>query len=142
MASTMDSLFFTRFNFVSTYHPGSKNSKADTLSCLHDSLQMNTNSEPILPSSIILAPIHRDIMEEIHNAQQEEEPPTEYPPTRQYVPSAQRQCVMEWDHTALSTGYPGIQRTTQPLCNTFLWPSLATDVKNYVDDCLYPSPVA
>ncbi len=59
------SLFFTRFNFKVTYRPGSKNSKADTLSRQFDSSLIPPSKEPIIPSNLILAPIKWDIMTEI-----------------------------------------------------------------------------
>ncbi|KAL0204546.1 hypothetical protein M9458_002564 [Cirrhinus mrigala] len=58
-------LFFTRFQFTVTYRPGSKNSKADALSRRHDLPVGALTPEPILPPTVILAPISWDIMEEI-----------------------------------------------------------------------------
>ncbi|KAK3529361.1 hypothetical protein QTP70_029335 [Hemibagrus guttatus] len=50
-------LFFTRFDFTISYHPGSKNIKADALSCIH-SLEENTEDpEPILPEKLFASPI-------------------------------------------------------------------------------------
>lgn len=65
-------LFFTRFNFTVTYRPGSKNGKADALSRQHDPSSENHTSGPILPSSIILAPVSWDIMEKLREAQQQD----------------------------------------------------------------------
>ncbi len=105
-------LFFTRFNFTVTYRPGSKNSKADALSRIHDPTDSQTRPETILLSSIIIAPIRWDIMEEIQQAQQEEPSPTECPTGKVYVPSSLHSRIIQWVHTSLASGHPGINRTT------------------------------
>lgn len=51
------SLFFSRFNFKITYRPGSKNGKADALSRQFDSPSEPSKPEPILPSTLIVAPV-------------------------------------------------------------------------------------
>lgn len=63
-------LFFTRFQFTVTYRPGSKNTKADALSHQFESSSTSISNEPILPSSIILAPVQWDTMTEITEAHQ------------------------------------------------------------------------
>ncbi|KAL0168601.1 hypothetical protein M9458_036823, partial [Cirrhinus mrigala] len=71
------SLFFTRFSFTVTYHPGIKNHKADALSRRHDPDQPDQLIESILPSSVVIAKISWNIMEEIQRGQQNEPPPPE-----------------------------------------------------------------
>lgn len=61
-------LFFTRFNFSITYRPGSKNTKADSLSRQHDPTPQNPSPDSIIPSSLILAPVQWDIISEINLA--------------------------------------------------------------------------
>lgn len=51
-------LFFTHFNFTVTYRPGQKNQKADALSHMHNPKPNSSPHEPILPSVIIVRPIH------------------------------------------------------------------------------------
>ncbi|MBN3319773.1 ARHG9 factor, partial [Atractosteus spatula] len=46
------SLFFSRFNFLITYTPGSKNVKADALSRIHDPPEAELIPEPIIPSEV------------------------------------------------------------------------------------------
>lgn len=49
-------LFFTRFNFMLLYRPGSKNTKAKSLSCIYPSETLNQGHESIfLPSCFIQA---------------------------------------------------------------------------------------
>ncbi|KAK3572131.1 hypothetical protein QTP86_022209 [Hemibagrus guttatus] len=100
------SLFFTRFQFTVTYRPGSKNSKADALSRRHDPPQAESKPDPILPPSIIIAPVTWDLMDEIQREQQSEPTPPGCPPTKHYVPSNLRIQVMQWVHTSLCSGHP------------------------------------
>lgn len=80
----MMGLYFSRFNFVVTYYPWSKNSKADPLFHCHDTIHAETDPEPILAPSFIVAPIYWDTMEEIHQAQQDKDPHTKCPLTKLY----------------------------------------------------------
>ncbi|KAK3548058.1 hypothetical protein QTP70_004282 [Hemibagrus guttatus] len=100
------SLFFTRFQFTVTYHPGSKNSKADALSRRHDHPQTEFKPDPILPPSIIIAPVTWDLMDEIQREQQGEPTSPGCPPTKHYVPSNLRIRVMQWVHISLCSGHP------------------------------------
>lgn len=126
-------LFFTRFNFTVTYRPGSKNGKADALSRQYDLPREHHISGPILPSSIILAPISWDMMEELREAQQQDPSPANTPPGKHYVPQALRLRIMQWVHTSLFSGHPGISRTLQLIQNYFWWNNMARDITNYVN---------
>uniref|UniRef100_A0A3B1IBQ3 Gypsy retrotransposon integrase-like protein 1 n=1 Tax=Astyanax mexicanus TaxID=7994 RepID=A0A3B1IBQ3_ASTMX len=127
-------LFFTRFDFTVTYRPGSKNTKADALSRIHGPEPVQKN-ENILPSSIVIAPIQWDIMDEVLQAQQTDPSPSTCPAEKTYVPSSVRNHLLHWIHTTPSSGHPGIQRMTDLVSNKFWWPSLRNDVKNFVNDC-------
>ncbi|KAK3511603.1 hypothetical protein QTP70_011262 [Hemibagrus guttatus] len=129
------SLFFTRFQFTVTYHPGSKNSKADALSRRCDHPQTEFKPDPILPPSIIIAPVTWDLMDEIQREQQGEPTPPGCPPTKHNVPSNLRIRVMQWVHTSLCSGHPGISRTLRLTQNSFWWPSIVKDVATYVKSC-------
>ncbi|KAK3524756.1 hypothetical protein QTP86_002500 [Hemibagrus guttatus] len=50
-------LFFTRFNFTISYRPGSKNTKADTLSQMFAPEESPEKPEPILPENVFVSPI-------------------------------------------------------------------------------------
>ncbi|KAI2654625.1 Transposon Tf2-9 polyprotein [Labeo rohita] len=128
-------LFFTRFQFTVTYRPGNKNGKADALSRRHDPPVDHQSPEPILPPTVILAPISWDIMEEIQREQQHDPPPTNCPPTKHYVPQTLRTRVIQWVHSSLSSGHPGISRTLQLVRNSFWWPSMTKDITTYVKAC-------
>ncbi|KAK3506323.1 hypothetical protein QTP70_006156 [Hemibagrus guttatus] len=128
-------LFFTRFVFTVTYRPGSKNGKADALSRQFESAGDPSKPEPILPATALLAPVRWDLMEEIRRAHADEPPPTSCPPDRTFVPQLFRQQVMQWVHEAPSSGHPGIRRSTQLTCRRFWWPSLGSDVEEYVLAC-------
>lgn len=79
------SLFFSRFQFTVTYHPGIKNIKADALSRCHDPPLQDIAPGLILPHSVIITPVNRGIMEEIQRATQQDPPPP-------YVPHEQAIC--------------------------------------------------
>ncbi|KAL0150461.1 hypothetical protein M9458_054278 [Cirrhinus mrigala] len=128
-------LFFTRFNFSVTYRPGSQNTKADALSCLHESHASPSTNEPILSPSIIVAPVQWKITIEISEAHLTDPPPAKCPPNRTYVPQILRQRLLQLVHSTPSSGHPGITATTQLLTNRYWWPSLQTDTISFVKDC-------
>ncbi|KAK3539896.1 hypothetical protein QTP70_015801 [Hemibagrus guttatus] len=128
-------LFFTRFVFTVTYRPGSKNGKADALSRQFESANDPSKPEPILLATALLAPVRWDFMEEIRRAHADEPPPASCPPDRTFVPQLFRQQVMQWVHEAPSSGHPGIHRSTQLTRRRFWWPSLGSDVEEYVLAC-------
>ncbi|KAK3524658.1 hypothetical protein QTP86_000497 [Hemibagrus guttatus] len=128
-------IFFTRFVFTVTYCPGSKNSKADALSRQFEMANDPGKPELILPATAILAPVQWDLMEEIRRAHTDEPPPASCPPDRTFVPQLFWQQVMQWVHEAPSSGHPGIHHSTQLTCHQFWWPSLGSDVEEYVRAC-------
>ncbi len=128
-------LFFTRFDFSVTYRPGTQNTKADALSRLHESSILPLTHESIISPTIILAPIQWDIMTEITEAQATDPPPAETPPNRTYVPLALRQRVIQWVHSTLSSGHPGIAATVQLLTNRFWWSTLQADTITHIRNC-------
>ncbi|KAL0150494.1 hypothetical protein M9458_054311 [Cirrhinus mrigala] len=99
-----------------TFRPGSKNLKADAFSRRHDTNPSEQTDVPILPPSVVVAQISWDLMEEIQRAQQDEPTPPECPANRQYVPQALRHRTLQWIHTSLGSGHPGIHRTTTLAC--------------------------
>ncbi len=74
-------------------------------------------------------------MEEIQRGQQDDPQPTECPPNRQYIPQALRHRTLQWVHTSLSSGHPGIHRTMTLVRNTFWWPHMNWDIINYLKAC-------
>ncbi|KAI2652463.1 Transposon Tf2-8 polyprotein [Labeo rohita] len=79
--------------------------------------------------------LRSDIMKEIQREQQHNPPPTNCPPNKHYVPQALRHRVIQWVHSSLSSGHPGISRTLQLVRNSFWWPSITKDVTTYVKAC-------
>ncbi|KAK3537127.1 hypothetical protein QTP70_002136 [Hemibagrus guttatus] len=51
------------------------------------------------------------------------------------MPQLFRQQVMQWVHEAPSSGHPGIHRSTQLTRCRFWWPSLGSDVEEYLRAC-------
>ncbi|KAK3526339.1 hypothetical protein QTP70_024273 [Hemibagrus guttatus] len=128
-------LFFTRFLFTMTYHPGSKNGKVDALSRQFEAASEPVQPDLILPATAILAPVQWNLVEEIWRAHADEPPPTGCLPTKVFVPQQFRLQVMQWVHEAPSSGHPGIRRATQLIRRRFWWPSLGPDVEGYVRAC-------
>lgn len=124
-------LFFTRFNFSVTYHPGSQKTKADALSHLHESCASPSTNELILSFSIIVAAVQWDITTEIFKAHLTDPPPAECPPYRTYVSRTLRQRLLQLVHSTPSsvtlallqplnslpttTGGPHFRPTSSPL---------------------------
>ncbi len=129
------SLFFSRFDFKVTYRHGSKNGKADALSRQFDHLPASSSVEPILPPTVILAPIQWDIMTEISEAQTNSPAPLECPSDRTYVPVSLRPRVIKWIHESPSAGHPGINATMELVANRFLWSTLHSDITQFVQKC-------
>ncbi|KAL0195242.1 hypothetical protein M9458_008814 [Cirrhinus mrigala] len=117
------SLFFTRFNFLVTYRPGSQNTKADALSRIHEPDRPISSAESVLPASMIVAPVTWDIMTEISEAQTQDPTPADCPNNLVYVPLTLRARVLAEVHATPSSGHPGIEATLQLLGNRFWWPT-------------------
>ncbi|KAL0181246.1 hypothetical protein M9458_023652, partial [Cirrhinus mrigala] len=128
-------LFFTRFNFQVTYRPGSQNMKADALSRIHESGRPAKTPEPVLPTSIIAAPVAWDIITEIAEAQTQDPPPEECPVNLIYVPRNLRSRVLSEVHSVPSSGHPGIEATLHLLKNRFWWPTMRLDTINFIKAC-------
>ncbi|KAK3520141.1 hypothetical protein QTP70_015606 [Hemibagrus guttatus] len=128
-------LFFTRFQFTVTYHPGSKNGKADALSRQFEASSKPQQADLILPEAAILAPVRWNLVEEIQQAHANELPPASCPLTKIFVPLQFRPQVMQWVYETPSSGHPGICRSTQLIRLRFWWPSLGPDVEGYVQAC-------
>ncbi|KAK3547998.1 hypothetical protein QTP70_001662 [Hemibagrus guttatus] len=105
-------LFFTRFEFSVTYHPGSKNSKADALSRQFEAQSEPTQPDLILPAAEIIALAQWSLIEEIWRAHADEPPPANCPATKVYMPLQFHQQVLQWVHEAPSSSHPGILRST------------------------------
>ncbi|KAK3550723.1 hypothetical protein QTP70_003958 [Hemibagrus guttatus] len=92
-------LFCIRFQFSVTYHPRSKNGKADALSRQLDSKNSLPHPEPILPPAVILGPIQWDLVEEIQRAHAEEPPPANCPPFYVLTPlRGNRIAIIKYAH--------------------------------------------
>ncbi|KAK3545292.1 hypothetical protein QTP70_003325 [Hemibagrus guttatus] len=75
-------LFFTRFQFMVSYRPGSKNGKADALSRQFEWAGESRQPDLILPAAALLAPVRWDLVDEIWWAHADEPPPAGCPTTQ------------------------------------------------------------
>lgn len=93
-------------------------------------------SDPILPSFVILAPLQWNLMEEIRRAHAKDAPPSTCPATKLYVPiTLHLTAVLQLVHKVPSSGHPGIRCTMELTLRCFWWPSLCSDVVDYVRSC-------
>ncbi len=121
-------LFFTRFRFKISYHPGSKNIKADALSRLHQPDPTPEEQEPILPHSIFTSPVLWKLDNQIQAATLIEPAPPGGPEGKRYVPSNLRLTLLDSVHTSPGSGHPGSHRTLSLLRNRYWWPNMTRDV--------------
>ncbi|KAK3523122.1 hypothetical protein QTP86_017285 [Hemibagrus guttatus] len=127
-------LFFTRFGFSISYRPGSKNTKADALSRMFAPEESPETPEPILPADLIVSPITWS-QETLPPASVSTNTPPGCPPGSQYITQARRTSLIHTAHTSLGTGHPGINETLSLLRDRFWWPSMAADVRRYMQGC-------
>ncbi|KAK3522484.1 hypothetical protein QTP86_015544 [Hemibagrus guttatus] len=104
-------LFFTPFNFCVTYHPGNKNTKADTLFRIHSPDPMPEEPEPILPPDLFVCPITWSLDDDIRAATKEEPALPGGPDGKAYVPTSLRLSLLDSVHASPGSGHPGRQRT-------------------------------
>uniref|UniRef100_A0A8C6M9F2 Gypsy retrotransposon integrase-like protein 1 n=1 Tax=Nothobranchius furzeri TaxID=105023 RepID=A0A8C6M9F2_NOTFU len=128
------SLFFTRFNFIISFRPGTKNVKPNALSRQYSS---DKDQEPatILPPSCVLGSITWDISQRVLDAQQTDPNPGNGPPRKLYVPQHVRGSVIHWAIMARFSIHPGVGRTLALVRRSFWWPSMFKDIKEYISAC-------
>lgn len=104
-------LFFTRFHFHIAYRPGSKNTRADTLSRLHALEETPEEPEPILPTRLFVNPIQWDLDEMLRERAQQQPIPPACPPGKVYVSEDHRRALIFHAHSSVGTGHPGVNKT-------------------------------
>ncbi len=126
-------LFFTRFNFKITSHPGPKNIKADALSRLHAPEEVEDPPNSIIPESMFVCPIQWN-PDSAPSSNVSTATPPGCPPDAQYVPRLRTQLVHSV-HSSLGTGHPGANATLSLLKDHYWWPNMARDVRRSVQGC-------
>ncbi|KAG9339298.1 hypothetical protein JZ751_023852 [Albula glossodonta] len=106
------SLFFAHFNFVLSYHPGSKNGKPNALSRQSASAEGPAEDDTILPPRCWVAAALWDI-----------------------EAASVRSQVLQWGHSSRLVGHPGVRRTKALISQCFWWPSMDTDIRSFVSAC-------
>ncbi|KAI3364672.1 hypothetical protein L3Q82_011441, partial [Scortum barcoo] len=128
-------LFFSRFDFVLTYRPGSRNIKPDALSRQFSVEEKVQEEENILPTSRVIAAITWDIENAVLRAQQQQPDPGQGPPGRLFVPDAVRSQVLQWAHSSKLSCHPGINRTISLIKRHFWWRNMEADIRGFVQAC-------
>lgn len=131
-------LFLSRFNYVVSYLPGSKNVRADALSRQFSSLSKEESvPTPVIPPDHILATIRTNLTsplgEEILAAQTNA--PPEKPSGKCFVPDNLRTKLLHTYHYPKAAGHPGKNQMIWSVTRQFWWPGLRSDVAAYVASC-------
>ncbi len=129
------SLFFNRFQFILSYHPGSKNLKPDALSRVYGNTPQEDSVASIIPSTKIIAPIKWDLANTVKQAQTREPDPGGGPTNCLFVPKAARSQVLQWGHSSRLTCHPGASRTLEFLQRRFWWSTVKEDVTTFINAC-------
>ncbi|KAJ8333220.1 hypothetical protein SKAU_G00421160 [Synaphobranchus kaupii] len=129
------SLFFARFNFSVSFRPGSRNIKADALSCIFSLPSSPADPEPILPASCVVAAVSWEIEEIVRAAQTSQPDPRSNPNSSLFVPDSVRSQVLEWVHASCLACHPGVARTIALVRRSFWWPTPKGDTRAFVLAC-------
>ena len=128
------SLYFSRFNFVLSYRPASKNIKPDALSRLYAPVSQE-GPETILPPHCLVATAQLHVETLVQRALAQDPGSANSPPGKLFVPLCVRTQVLQWGHSSLLACHPGIARTLSNLKQRFWWPTMSRDVKGFVAAC-------
>lgn len=105
-------LLLGRFNFSSSYHPESHDTKLDALSRVHDSGQ--EIKDPILPASCFIRAEVWDIERTVLRAQQQDPDPVSHPKGRLFFPASVNSQVLQWRQSSKLACHPGVSGTQVP----------------------------
>ena len=127
------SLFFTRFNFVITYRPGAKNTKADALSRSFPGGGDDDVPEPILQRGVVVSALHSGLEGRVLEAQGDA--PASCPSGKLFVPENLRLEILKEHHNSALAGHPGSKATSELVSRRFWWPKWRQEVLNFVSAC-------
>uniref|UniRef100_A0A3Q1K565 Gypsy retrotransposon integrase-like protein 1 n=2 Tax=Anabas testudineus TaxID=64144 RepID=A0A3Q1K565_ANATE len=129
------SLFFSRFNFLLSYRPGSRNTKPDALSRqFADETDSDARQETIL-SPLVLRAMRWDLEKKVRDFKHVNPVPAGCPPGCLFVPVCLRQQVLRWGHDSQLACHPGTTRTIALIIQRYWWPAIKVDVRRYVSAC-------
>uniref|UniRef100_A0A803KBS3 Gypsy retrotransposon integrase-like protein 1 n=1 Tax=Xenopus tropicalis TaxID=8364 RepID=A0A803KBS3_XENTR len=118
-------LFFSRFNFLISFRPGSKNIKADALSRSFLATESPDNPPtPIIAPERIIAPVMLS-----------DDSASACPLDKNFVSPSMVPQVLQLSHSSLLAGHPGTKKTLDLVRRYFWWPSLVHDVSQFVSSC-------
>lgn len=105
-------LFLTRFDFTLSYQPGSKNGKADALSCVESKENKTHSDETMLSPTCWVYTIEWDFDKELDNTLPYHTPSE---CKKRYVPPRLRSNISTWAQTSPASRHPDTQRTLELL---------------------------
>uniref|UniRef100_A0A8C2B1F0 Gypsy retrotransposon integrase-like protein 1 n=1 Tax=Cyprinus carpio TaxID=7962 RepID=A0A8C2B1F0_CYPCA len=128
-------LFFTRFDFVISYRPGSKNGKPDALSRLFDPSIGRTPQKAIIPPGRVVGATVWGIEKQVKRALSHVATPRNCPRGSLFVPVPTRLAVLQWAHSSRLAVHPGVRGTIAFIRQRFWWPSLERDARRFIAAC-------
>ncbi len=128
-------LFFGRFNFTISYHPGSKNGKPDALSWIFEVEPGFPSPVPIVPPSRVIAMVTWEVESMVREALDSVTIPARCPEGLLFVPESVRTSILQWGHSSGLACHPGVARTLALIKQRFWWPSVARDAREFVLAC-------
>ena len=129
--------FFARFDFVLTFVPGSRNSRADALSRVFEGSSDSRSSDvTVLPEGVVVGGLEWEVVEQVRQALQGCQIPARLPAGRLFVPTALRSKVLDWGHASRLACHPGVARSESFLRRYFWWPAMHKDIVRFVAACI------
>uniref|UniRef100_A0A8C6LVF1 Gypsy retrotransposon integrase-like protein 1 n=1 Tax=Nothobranchius furzeri TaxID=105023 RepID=A0A8C6LVF1_NOTFU len=131
------SLFFSRFNFLISYRPGSKNTKPDALSRQY-APDRDEPPSTILPPACVVGSVTWDIKEQVLEALKTDPGPDNGPSGKLFVPQPVRGKVIHWAHTGRFSLHLGVARTMALIKRTV--GSVTWEIREQVLEALKTDP--
>ncbi|XP_043113873.1 uncharacterized protein LOC122358155 [Puntigrus tetrazona] len=95
----------------------------------------DSDPDTILPKGVVVGVLSWDIEQRVRKAGREGEAPEGCPEGRLFVPAALRPKVLQWGHESRVACHPGVRRSLATIRQRFWWPSMASDVRQFVLAC-------
>lgn len=117
------------FKFTLTYHPGSKNTKPDTLS--HQFTPDHSGQGDVL----ILGTAAWQVVEKVRQALSYARDPGGAPPNSLFMSESVWSGVLQWGHRSWLACHLGLHLTLHLLWQRFWWPSMVQDTQAFIAAC-------
>ena len=111
--------------------------RADALSRLFpgEGASGNVNQQTILPPTRVVGVVTWGLESAVRAAQRAHPGPAGGPRNRLFVPESVRGQVLRWGHSSQFACHPGASRTSHFIRQRFWWPTLESDIREFVAAC-------